>query len=234
MNKIYISKSKEDGKKYQLIDLSGLYKVNTNYTIDLAKIFYISTLPYATKENFTGINFYNSETKPLVRKELVIPLIKAAYEFSKMGFRIKILDAFREEKIQREFYKIALQRRKEAFVANPDGYGIANPFSIGSIHTKACSVDITLVTKNASNTWREIEMPSAYDSFIPESSPNYVGNGVSKKAIFNRNLLINTIKEYGFNVHPNEWWHFDYKDSFDDEIFPLLTNVEELYLARYK
>jgi zinc D-Ala-D-Ala dipeptidase len=227
----YISKSKLNEKKFELIDLSGEYFINIlnkKHKLNLSNIFFIDSLVYSTTNNFTGKIIYDKKMKPLIRKNLILPLLYAANEFFKNGYKIKILDAFRSESVQRKFYNLALVNGFQNYVANPDGYGPANPYSIGSSHTKGCALDITLTKKNEYDQWVEIEMPSKYDSFIPQSSPNYNGHNLTEKSISNRDLLITTIKKYGFNVHKNEWWHFDYFDSNNIEKYPLLTDIVKI------
>jgi len=45
----------------------------------------------------------------------------------------------------------------------------------------------------------------------------------------NRDYLIKVMKEEGFTVHPNEWWHYDYKDC---NLYPILNLTFEELLVK--
>lgn len=65
-------------------------------------------------------------------------------------------------------------------------------------------------------------MPTPYDSFAPEASPNF--NDLPKKVKANREVLISVMEKHGFKVLYNEWWHFDYDNWKDYELMDIPFN----------
>jgi D-alanyl-D-alanine dipeptidase len=53
-------------------------------------------------------------------------------------------------------------------------------------------------------------MISGYDEFTEKAYPFYEGGTKKEREI--RDLLINTMKKYNFEVYQYEWWHFNYND----------------------
>jgi D-alanyl-D-alanine dipeptidase len=62
-------------------------------------------------------------------------------------------------------------------------------------------------------------MPSGYDEFTERASPDYHGGTDEERA--NREMLRKLMEAEGFTVNPNEWWHFDYKDWQEYEIYDI-------------
>ena len=109
----------------------------------------IINLKYATTNNFTKKIIYPNSVCVL-RKTTAQKLINANAELNKLGYRIKVWDAYRPVYVQQIFWDIVKDSR---FVANPKNGR--------SIHNKGCAVDVTLVDK-AGN---ELKMPSKFDDF---------------------------------------------------------------------
>ena len=55
-----------------------------------------------------------------------------------------------------------------------------------------------------------VKMISGYDEFTEKAYPFYEGGTKKEREI--RDLLINTMKKYNFEVYQYEWWHFNYND----------------------
>ena len=87
---------------------------------------------------------------------------------------------------------------KKIFVADP---------SEGSRHNRGCAVDLTLYNLK---TGQPTLMTGGYDEMSERSYPFYPG-GTSLQRGY-RDLLRHAMEAEGFTVHPEEWWHFDYKD----------------------
>lgn len=156
---------------------------------------FIIDLRYATENNFTKQKIYPNDVCVL-RKDTALKLVKANEEFKKLGYRIKVWDAYRPVYVQRIFWNIVKDSR---FVANPDNGG--------SIHNKGCAVDITLVDKDGN----ELVMPSSFDDFSEKayrSNPN-----MSEEAKNNMHILTNIMLKSGFKGIDTEWWHFDDTNS---------------------
>lgn len=180
--------------EHGLIDLVNL---PTNLTIELR---------YASKNNFAEKLFYPQIAKAYLQKSTAQKLVNANEEFYKLGYRIKIFDAYRPKRYQ---YKL----REAAAEINPNTQNyIADP-ETGSHHNRGTSVDITLTDLEG----RELNMPTSYDYFGKEASINY--NGCTDEQKKNRELLGTIMEKHGFRRINSEWWHFDDVDYLD---YPLL------------
>jgi D-alanyl-D-alanine dipeptidase len=147
---------------------------------------------YATKNNFTGEQIYNL-AKAYARKPVAEALKKAQAEFTKLGYGIKVFDAYRPYAATVKFYEVY-----------KDTTYVASPYR-GSRHNRGCAIDMTLVDLK---TGKELPMPTEYDSFKKAAWPSTpVKDPAIKK---NRELIISVMHKYGFKVNASEWWHFDF------------------------
>ena len=81
---------------------------------------------------------------------------------------------------------------------------VADP-SKGSRHNRGSAVDLTLFELA---TGKPVIMTGRYDEFSIRSYSNYVGG--SDRQRWHRELLRQAIEAQGFDVYPEEWWHFDF------------------------
>lgn len=159
-------------------------------------------IKYATKNNFLGRPFYK-EAKAYLQEHVAKDLVKVSKKLNKKGFRLIIFDGYRPWSTTKIFWdETPIEKRK--FVADP---------KIGSNHNRGCAVDLSLYNLK---TQKELKMPCAFDTFSQEALPTYKGGRDEERA--NRDLLREVMESENFTVHPNEWWHFDYKDCEDYEI----------------
>jgi len=187
--------------EHNLVNLSTL---DTNLSI---------SLKYATTDNFAGIQFYPKIAKAYLREETAQKLLAANEEFYQLGYRIKVLDAYRPRRYQYDLRETAKQ-------INPATQGyIANP-NTGSHHNRGASVDITLTDLEG----HELNMPTKYDHFGPEAHITY--NGCTQEQKANRELLGTIMEKHGFRRISSEWWHFDDKDYLNYELLDI--DFEEL------
>ena len=210
-----ITNTKVASNKYELdilntpkeeeYELVNLIELNTNLCIELR---------YASTNNFTGKQIYPYSAKALLLKDTADKLMAANEELYQLGYRIKVLDAYRPHKYQYTLREAAEENDPStaSFIANPD---------TGSNHNRGASVDITLTDLEG----REIDMPTCFDHFGPEASIYY--DGCTKEQKANRELLGKIMEKHGFRRISSEWWHFDdvnYKD------YPILeVDFNELY-----
>lgn len=173
---------KESAKNPDLL-LVDLKKHIPSITLDIK---------YATAHNFMGKAMY-SQARAFARKPVADKLKDIQNALKAQGLGLKIFDGYRPYAVTVDFYK---QTKEKNFVANPNK---------GSIHNRGCAIDLTLVDLK---TGKELEMPTAYDSFSPKAAPNY--EPVSNNARKNRAILIQVMEKNGFKVLSNEWWHFDF------------------------
>jgi D-alanyl-D-alanine dipeptidase len=176
-------KSKEKIKEVK--SLVELIELDNSFVIDIK---------YATKDNFTKKVIYPS-AKCIINKNTAAKLIKANNEFKKIGYRIKIYDAYRPHSAQKILWDAASDK---SFVADPKN---------GSNHNRGAAVDLTLVDKYG----KEVSMPSGYDEFTKRAKLDY--KDCPKEKINNRELLGKIMVKCGFKRIKSEWWHFDDTDA---------------------
>lgn len=136
-----------------------------------------------------------------MQKNTALKLILANNEFKRLGYKLKIFDAYRPLSAQKLLWDAT---DKKEYVANP---------SIGSIHNRGAAVDVTLVDQQGN----ELNMPSEFDEFSEKSHVDY--NGATQEQINNRELLGSIMIKYGFERLNNEWWHFN---DIEWEKYPIL------------
>ena len=176
----------EDSLEDKSNELVDIYKLDSSIKLDIR---------YASKNNFMQTEFY-TEPRAFLINDAAKMLIKAHKELGNYGYGIVIYDAYRPWFVTKMFWEATPDSLKN-FVADP---------SLGSVHNRGCAVDIGLYNIN---NGKIIKMISGYDEFTERAYPLYKGG--TKKERENRNLLITTMKKYGFQVYKYEWWHFDFK-----------------------
>lgn len=155
----------------------------------------IIDLRYATAHNFTKKLVY-PDNICVLRKGTAEKLVKANAQLEKLGYRIKVWDAYRPVYVQKIFWNLV-----------KDSRFVANPYTGGSIHNRGCAVDITLVKSDGS----EVTMPSDFDDF---SAAAYRTNtDMKNEAKKNLDLLTECMIQNGFKTIDTEWWHFEDTDS---------------------
>jgi len=155
---------------------------------------FVYDVRYATENNFTGKILYQS-TKIFLRKSAADSLKKVnEYLKNNYNLRLKIFDGYRPLSVQKFMWSVF-----------PDENYVANP-SKGSRHNRGAAVDLTLVDMNG----KELNMGTGYDDFTEKAHSNY--KNLPEQILKNRNILINTMKRFGFHPIETEWWHFDFKD----------------------
>lgn len=165
-----------------------------NELVDLSRVAprLVLEIGYATEKNFTGKKIYTLP-RAYARKSVAAALLKAQAEFEKLGYGIKIYDAYRPYKATVKFYE---EYHDTTYVASPYR---------GSRHNRGCALDMTIVDLK---TGKELAMPTPWDSFDKQAWPTAtISDPVVRK---NRDLLIEVMTRNGFTVYEHEWWHFDF------------------------
>jgi len=185
---------KETGKREaQLIEL---VKLDPTIKLDIR---------YATDDNFVGRKVY-PEARAFLQKPAAKAVVRVHKKLRKQGLGLVIFDGYRPWAITKLFWEVTPEEKRK-FVANPEK---------GSKHNRGCAVDLSIFDLK---TGVLVPMPSAYDEFTERASPNYTGG--TQEEIRNRELLRRLMEDEGFNVNPNEWWHFDYKNWEDYAIYDI-------------
>lgn len=153
-------------------------------------------LRYASEHNFLGEPIYEN-ARALAQRPAAEALARAHAALRKLGFGIRVLDAYRPWWVTKLFWD-AVPEDQRIFVSDP---------ARGSRHNRGCALDVTLFDLL---TREEVEMPSEFDEASERSHPDYAGGTAEQRR--KRDLLRSAMEFEGFEVYPVEWWHFDYKD----------------------
>lgn len=151
---------------------------------------------YAGANNFMGIPLYE-RARAYMQRPAAEALGRAQKALAENGYGLLIHDAYRPWFVTWMFWE-ATPPQDHAFVADP---------AKGSRHNRGCAVDLTLYDLR---TGRPVEMPSRYDEFSLRAHADFIGGTTRQRTL--RALLREAMTAQGFEVYPEEWWHFDYKD----------------------
>ncbi len=168
-------------------DLIELIKFDPRLKLDIR---------YARTDNFTGRIVY-AQPRAFLQRPAAQALRRAHARVRKLGYGLLVFDGYRPWAVTKFFWEITPSDKRN-FVANP---------AKGSRHNRGCAVDLSLFDLK---TGREVPMPSPYDDFTDQASADYPGGTPAQRRA--RLILRRAMESEGFKVHPDEWWHFDYKD----------------------
>ena len=156
---------------------------------------------FAQQENFCGHPLYDADVC-MLEPDTLTKLHAAQQRFMQDGYRIKLNDAYRPQRVQ---YMLFEEIPDRTYIANPE---------TGSRHNRGLAVDMTLVDME---TGLELEMPSPMHTFGGNGRRDYSGH--SKEAKQNMDYMTDIMEEYGFTSIRSEWWHF--MDISAEESHPL-------------
>ena len=148
-------------------------------------------LKYATEDNFTGQQIYESNMPAMLRHGTVKKLMLVQEELNELGYMLVILDAYRPVSAQFKLWEVF-----------PDPTYVANPNYGFSSHSRGNTVDVTIQKLNGET----VQMPTEFDDFSALADRNY--NDVPKEVAENALLLENLMMKHGFEPYAGEWWHF--------------------------
>lgn len=168
-------------------DLVELIKLDPTIKLDIR---------YATSNNFLGTPLY-TQARAFLQRPAAEALLRAHHELKAQGYGLIIHDGYRPWYVTKIFWD-ATPDDKKIFVADPRE---------GSKHNRGCAVDLSLYDLK---TGKEVNMPSGYDEMSDRAYADYDGGTTDERA--RRSLLRRAMEKQGFQVYPQEWWHFDYKD----------------------
>lgn len=176
----------------------------------------IQEIRYYSTYNFVGDRIDGYEQPcALMTLEAAQALKAVSDDVMKMGYRLKVYDAYRPQMAVDHFVRWAKdlddKRMKKYFYPKvdktrlfADGYIAAK-----SGHTRGSTIDLTLFDMK---TGKEVDMGGTFDHFGIESHPDYKGN-LTKAQLKNRKILRDAMLRHGFKPLDTEWWHFTLKDE---------------------
>lgn len=180
-------------KKNELIDLK---KKIPNLVLDLK---------YGTANNFTKKKLYENANTTYMRLEPAFALFELQMELNKMGYGIKVFDAYRPYAATKLMWDLI---QDEAYVANPKN---------GSGHNRGTTIDLTLMDIKSG---RELDMGTPFDNFTDSASHAFTPK-FNATIIANRTLLRTSMEKYGFKILASEWWHYGWVTTFNYDVMDL-------------
>ena len=170
----------------------------------------LADIRYYSSFNFIGerIDGYE-EAAALMTREAAQALKAVSGEAMKLGYRLKIFDAYRPQMAVDHFMRWAKDpedvRMKQYFYPDLDKKDIIPRGYIAehSGHSRGSTVDLTLFDMAAQ---QEIDTGGTFDFFGEKSHPDYAG--ISERQYGNRMLLRRLMTGGGFRPLAEEWWHF--------------------------
>ena len=178
----------------------------------------ILEIRYFSTYNFVGerIDGYLAPTA-LMTREAADSLRAVSDDVMRMGYRLKVYDAYRPQCAVDHFVRWAADvsdtTMRRYFYPDVDKSLL---FKLDYImeksgHTRGSTVDLTLFDMN---TEKELDMGGTFDWFGEESHPDYTG--ITESQFANRMILREAMLRHGFKPLESEWWHF----TLEDEPFP--------------
>ena len=182
----------------------------------------ILEIRYFSTYNFVGtrIDGYLAPTA-LMTREAADSLRAVSDDVKKLGYRLKIYDAYRPQRavdhfvrwaadatdttMRRYFYPEVDKSRlfAEGYIAEKSG------------HTRGSTVDLTLFDMTAG---KEVDMGGTFDWFGIRSHPDY--KEITPEQFANRMILREAMLRHGFKPLDEEWWHFTLRNEpFPDTYF---------------
>lgn len=182
----------------------------------------ILDIRYAGTHNFVGdpIDGYEAPYA-ILTDEAAQQLNKAADTFRRMGYRIKIFDAYRPQSAVRHFVRWSEDGKdtrmqaefypefSKKFLLVDQGYIARN-----SSHMRGSAVDLTLTDMDGN----ELDMGTCFDYFGKKAWHDAANVTPEQKE--NRELLKTVMEQNGFQAFAKEWWHYRLKNEpFKEEKF---------------
>ncbi len=191
--------ARKDSNNLKVIASIDLYaQTSTNDSnmqmISLQKIIpdIVLDLRYATTNNFMKRIMYKEiPTYTFLRLPAAKALINVQHELHKMGYGLKIFDAYRPYFVTEKFWELVHDDR---YVADPKK---------GSGHNRGIAVDLTIINLA---TKQELKMPTGFDNFTDSAHHDFIN--LSEEVLMNRKLLKQMMEKFGFIAFATEWWHY--------------------------
>jgi len=188
----------------------------------------IQEIRYYSTYNFVGEKIDGYEKpRALMTIEAAQALKKVSDDVMKLGYRLKVFDAYRPQMAVDHFMRWAESNdtsMKAYFYPKiakdriiPEGY-----VAVKSGHSRGSTIDLTLFDMK---TGKEVDMGGTFDYFGELSHPDYKGN-LTKQQLKNRKILRDAMLRNGFKPLDTEWWHFTLKDEPYPDTYFTFTKLE--------
>ena len=174
-------------------------KVNQN-NLDV-----VVDLRYSSNNNFTKKKV-SSMDSCFLHKVAYEHLCRSVEICKKIGFKLKIFDAYRPVYVQKKLWDF-----------HPDPNFLSHPKK-GSPHSRGVAIDLTLIREG-----EELDMGTDFDDFTERAF--HLSKNVSFKSRKNRSLLLSIMILAGFDFYEKEWWHYQ---LFNPKKYPLIKGFQLL------
>ncbi len=164
-------------------------------------------LKYNTAQNFTKAKLYTNANTTYLRNSAANALVNVQQQLQKLGYSLKIYDAYRPYAATVLMWDLI---KDERYVANPKS---------GSNHNRGLAIDLTIVDKKGI----ELNMGTGFDNFTDTAHHSFIK--LPATILQNRKLLKSTMEEYGFKALETEWWHFSFVNTGSTAVFDLSFKV---------
>jgi zinc D-Ala-D-Ala dipeptidase len=177
----------QEAGEFRRPELVELIKIDSTIRLDIR---------YATSDNFLSTPLY-SQARAFLQRPAAEALARVNQKLHASGYGLLIHDAYRPWYVTKMFWE-ATPEDKKVFVADP---------AVGSKHNRGCAVDLSMYELS---NGKEVAMPSVYDEMTPRAFAKYPGGTTGERQ--HRATLRQAMESEGFQIYPQEWWHFDYRD----------------------
>lgn len=162
-------------------------------------------LRYATATNFVNRPLYPTNTRhTFLRLPAANALLQVQKDLGKLGYGLKIFDAYRPYSVTVKFWELI---KDERYVANP---------AKGSGHNRGLAVDLTIIDLKTGN---ELNMGTGFDHFT--DTAHHTFTALPETVLQNRKLLRGTMLKNGFQLFETEWWHYYWPNDKNYEVLDL-------------
>lgn len=218
----------------QIVKPQGQIRVEANKPKDIVNVLTVTSkvhvsMAYAGTRNFTGTQVPGYQANSCyLEKNAAEALAKVALQTQRLGYRLQLLDCYRPQRASNYFMSWVANAADQKTKA--DYYPRINKTELNqgyiaahSGHSRASTLDLTLLRKNAAGQWSPIDMGGDYDLFDPVSHLNSTEITAQQKA--NRLLLKDLMQQQGFAPYELEWWHFTLQnETYPNTYFDFVVN----------
>lgn len=180
----------------------------------------VEDIRYAGPDNFVGAPIDGYEApRCLLAEPAARALAAVQADLRAAGMGLQVFDCYRPRRAVDRFVRWAgspdQSTREEYYPRVPKGELVARGYiAATSAHSRAATVDATLVSIDSWGGATPLDMGTPFDFFDERSHAD--SGDVSAEARENRRLLRDAMQRRGFRPLAQEWWHF----TFQPEPYP--------------
>lgn len=210
------------------------FQIDANKPADIVNVLTVTdkvqvSMAYAGTGNFTGTQVPGYQANHCyLQQQAATALAKVALQAERLGYRLQLLDCYRPQRASSYFMNWVAntsdQNTKAAYYPRIDKTELKQGYiAAHSGHSRASTVDLTLLRKNVAGKWQAADMGGAYDLFDPVSHSDSEAINAEQKA--NRLLLKDLMQQQGFAPYELEWWHFTlHNETYPNSYFDFVVN----------